>query len=111
VLAGLVRREPHQKAASIDRRGAGDCSAADATTITLLSLPCRPATFPWRACTGHLVNPVAALTDAERTAIGRLRGIYKVGGEEALEKALDELRKDSIKYVRVIAELSNEARK
>ena len=59
----------------------------------------------------NLVNPVAALTDAERAAIGRLRGIYKVGGEEALEKALDELKKDSIKYVRVIAELSNEARK
>jgi hypothetical protein len=59
----------------------------------------------------NLVNPVAALTDAERATIGRLRGIYKVGGEEALEKALDDLRKDSIKYVRVIAELSNEARK
>lgn len=58
-----------------------------------------------------VVNPVAALTDAERAAIARLRGVYKVGGEEALEKALDELRKDSIKYIRVIAELSNEARK
>ena len=59
----------------------------------------------------NVINPVAALTDAEWAAIGRLRGIYKVGGEEALEKALDELKKDSIKYVRVIAELSNEARK
>jgi hypothetical protein len=59
----------------------------------------------------NVVNPVAALTDAEWAAIGRLRGIYKAGGEEALEKALDELRKDSIKYVRVIAELANEARK
>jgi hypothetical protein len=59
----------------------------------------------------NLVNPVAALTEAERAAIGRLREIYKAGGEEALEKALDELRKDSIKYIRVIAELSNEARK
>jgi hypothetical protein len=58
-----------------------------------------------------VVNPVAALTEAERAAIDRLRGIYKVGGEEALEKALDELRRNSIKYVRVIAELSNEARK
>jgi len=59
----------------------------------------------------HVVNPVAALTDAEWAAIGRLRGIYKVGGEEALEKALDELKKGSIKYAGVIAELANEARK
>ena len=58
-----------------------------------------------------VVNPVAALTDAEWAAIARLRRIYKVGGEEALEKALDESRKDSIKYVRLIAELSHEARK
>jgi hypothetical protein len=58
-----------------------------------------------------VVNRVATLTDAERAAIGRLRGIYKVGGEDALEKALDELKRDSIKYVRIIAELSNEARK
>ena len=57
------------------------------------------------------VDRVATLTDAERAAIGRLRGIYKVGGEEALEKALVELKRDSIKYVRIIAELSNEARK
>ena len=94
----------------------GKQSAARATAIAAKGKSGGQDFLPERIVAGpaeplHVVNPVARLTDAEWAAIGRLRGIYKVGGEEALEKALDGLKKGSIKYARVIAELSNEARK
>jgi hypothetical protein len=51
------------------------------------------------------------LTDADWAELNKLRQAYKTGGQRALSKAMVELRKDPVRYIRVTgAYLPNEVR-
>src|SRR5262245_9115311 len=49
------------------------------------------------------IADTSSLTDADWAEINKLKRAYERGGDKPLELALKELRKDPVRYIRVIA--------